>query len=257
MIRKALVAVLLSSTVAAAAPRPLYYDREIQTADLEGRTLRELALMRNWPFARAGHPFRKKWLRDFFSGQPWYKAVAPSAEKKLSPLDSKNASIITKFETAIPKDDLKSRRDGIAGGNLGGLTKDEAAVELVLLTRALGGQTKEEAAAAPDENRSPLDDPRLLDRQLTVDQLKDLSRRDLRVLRNMVYARRGRKFKSDILQQYFDRMDWYQIDPGYSDSKLTKLDQRNVKLIRSVEDSIGGPMSDDEQKHEDGWFVQA
>src|SRR5690242_1112822 len=48
---------------AAAAPapapageaRPLYYERALTAADLDGRTLRELSLMRNTIFARVGN----------------------------------------------------------------------------------------------------------------------------------------------------------------------------------------------------------
>ena len=62
----------VAHSAAADPPRALYYDRALTPADLQGRTLRELALMRNTIYARAGHPFRKKWLRDYFTAQPWY-----------------------------------------------------------------------------------------------------------------------------------------------------------------------------------------
>ena len=52
--------------------RPLYYTRPITDDDLIGRSLRELSLMRNTIYARAGNKFRKKWLNDYFSAQPWY-----------------------------------------------------------------------------------------------------------------------------------------------------------------------------------------
>ena len=55
----------------------------VRVADLEGRTLRELALMRNTIYARAGHPFRKKWLHDYFSAQPWYKPLAKDTHRTL------------------------------------------------------------------------------------------------------------------------------------------------------------------------------
>ncbi len=251
-----LFALVAVASVAAAAPRPLYYDREITNADLDGRSLRELSIMRNWPFAKAGQPFRKQWLRDYFSALPWYKPVDIKEVKKLSNLDSKNAAAIAKYETALSRDELRKRRDEIGAGKLGVMTPSEVKIESMLLSRLLGGRAVPEEKQA-DPATSPLDDPSQLDRLLTVDQLKDMSRRDLRVLRNMVYARRGRKFKSQLLQSYFDRMEWYSIDPDYGDNKLTKNDQRNIKLIRSVEDSIGGPMTDDEQKQEDGWFVAA
>ncbi|HUS30069.1 MAG TPA: YARHG domain-containing protein, partial [Kofleriaceae bacterium] len=47
--------------------RGLYYDRPLAPADLDGRSLRDLTLMRNVVYARAGHPFRKAWLREYFT----------------------------------------------------------------------------------------------------------------------------------------------------------------------------------------------
>ena len=37
-------------------------------------------------------------------------------------------------------------------------------------------------------------------------------------------------------------------DPGYTDARLTKNDQRNIELIKSVEEELGGPITDDEQQ---------
>jgi hypothetical protein len=251
----ALVIALAPSLSSAAPPRPLHYDRALAPADLEGRSLRELSILRNWPYAQAGQPFRKKWLRDYFSTLPWYHPVAIAEVKKIADLDTKNSAAVVKYEISISRAELQKRRAALAAGQRGELSAEEAAIELVLVNRALGGASKEETVAASD--RSPLDDPSQLDKLITVDQLQNLSRRDLRVMRNMVYARRGRKFKSDVLQQYFDRMEWYSINPDYDDKMLSKTDQRNIKIIRSVEDSIGGPMSEDEQKKEEGWFSGA
>ena len=110
---------------------------------------------------------------------------------------------------------------------------------------------------AADPDRSPLEDPTLLDKQVTVDQLKDFSRRDLRLLRNVIYARRGRVFNSLLLQAYFQAVDWYKPDPAYTDARLTELDKRNINVVLSVENSLGGPLTDYEHKKEDGWYSQA
>src|SRR5215470_1120836 len=64
-------------------PRPLYYTREITDDDLIGRSLRELTLMRNTIYARAGNKFRKQWLNDYFSAQPWYHPQEPIDENKI------------------------------------------------------------------------------------------------------------------------------------------------------------------------------
>lgn len=252
----AFVALALAASPAAAAtatPRPLEYDREIVAADLAGRPLRELALMRNTIFARAGQPFRRPWINAYFRKQPWYKPVDIKKQRlALTPLGTRNARFIGEYESRIPRAELKARKAKLDAGDLGGLSPDEAAIERTLLANALGQAVQEETrAAVGDVSGNPLDDPSLLDNLLTTTQLEGLSRRDLRILRNMIYARRGRKFRSPLLQDYFSRMEWYAIDPAYSDKNLTRNDQRNISLIRGVEDSLGGPMDDDQQKAED------
>jgi DNA-binding beta-propeller fold protein YncE len=115
-------------------------------------------------------------------------------------------------------------------------------IEAVLLSRALGRPL--EQFAELDFDRTPFDDPALLDELMPVDKLKEMSGRDLRLLRNMVYARRGRRFKSPILREYFEKLAWYKVDPAYSDARLTAVDHRNIKLIQSAENELGGPLTD-------------
>ena len=85
-----------------------------------------------------------------------------------------------------------------------------------------------------------------LDRTLGLEEVRQLSLRDLRLLRNTIYARRGRTFKSEILRDHFSGMEWYKPRADYSDKLLTANDVRNVALIRSVENELGGPLSDED-----------
>jgi len=231
-----------------AAPRPLYYERQITPEDLKDRTLRELTLMRNTIYARAGNPFRKKWLNDYFSAQSWYHPLAQMDQSKLTPLDRKNAEIISGYDASITRPDLLARRKALQAH---GADTPEGKIEMRLLSMRLGEWS------GNDEDRTPLEDPSLLDKQLTVDQLSDFSRRDLRLVRNLIYARHGRPFKSDLLKTYFGTLEWYKPDPAYTDARLTPLDKRNINVIRSVEDSLGGPLTDYQHKKEEGWFAAA
>jgi hypothetical protein len=52
-------------------------------------------------------------------------------------------------------------------------------------------------------------------------------------------------------------MNWYKVNPAYNDSLLTDIDKRNAQIILSVENSLGGPLSDDAHKAEEGWFTGA
>src|SRR5215470_4070960 len=245
------VIVALGGSTAGAEDRPLYYDRPLTAADLDGRTLRELALMRNTIYARAGHPFRKKWLHDYFGAQPWYKPLAKDDNSKVAALDRANAKLIAQAEEAPKRPELEKRRDEILGRQRGRTATPEDEVELTILNTRLGQWAAAEADAKPPADVSPLEDPSQLDHLITVEQLSNLSRRDLRILRNTVYARHGRPFKSALLQAYFDNMEWYRRDPSFTEKSLTKIDVTNIRLIKSVEDTLGGPMTEDEQRAEE------
>ena len=227
--------------------RPLYYTREITPDDLRPRSLRELSLLRNTIYARAGNSFRKKWLNDYFSAQSWYRPLEKMDESKLTAIDRKNAEIIARYDAAIPRGDLLSMQQVVLNPQ-----SPEDKIELRLVSMRLGRW-----AGSPDQDRTPLEDPSLLDQQVTLDSLKDFSRRDLRLLRNLIYARRGRPFRSDLIKEYFEAVEWYKADPKYTDARLTPVDKRNINVILSLENSLGGPLTDYEHKKEDGWFSRA
>jgi hypothetical protein len=111
-------------------------------------------------------------------------------------------------------------------------------IELGLLARAMGEFALDDDARGKSEQS--------LDRLLKLDQVRQLSLRDLRLLRNTIYARRGRTFKSEVLRDHFKGMAWYKARPDYSDKLLTRNDVRNVALIRSVENELGGPLDDED-----------
>jgi hypothetical protein len=238
-----------------ATERPLYYDRPITEVELGGRTLRELSLLRNTIFARAGHQFRKKWLRDYFTAQSWYEPLPALDESRISTVDRQNAKLIAAAEAKVSKPELEAAAARLQAKFDGGDATPEDEIEIRLVSARLGKWVGGDAAAA--KGRSPLEDPGMLDQLLTVEQLENLSRRDLRLLRNLVYARRGYEFKSELLTEYFESTDWYEPDPSFSEKRLTAIDKKNIRLVRSVEDSLGGPLSDRTHMEEDGWFSGA
>jgi YARHG domain len=108
------------------------------------------------------------------------------------------AEIIAKYDAAISRADLL----GIV--QLVEVDRREGKIELRLASVRLG-----KWAGSPAADRAPLEDPSLLDKQLNVDSVKDFSRRDLRLLRNLIYARRGRQFKSELIRASFEAVDWF------------------------------------------------
>jgi hypothetical protein len=69
--------------------------------------------------------------------------------------------------------------------------------------------------------------------RLTPDMLRGLSREQLRLARNEIYARRGRFFRDQQLAAYFGRFDWYK--PSAWDVPLNAVEQANINLIASME----------------------
>jgi hypothetical protein len=75
----------------------------------------------------------------------------------------------------------------------------------------------------PDSNR----------RLLTAPELNKLSRSDLRIAKNEIFARRGRYFESADLKTHFGRFAWYA--PNTWDPKLNPIEEANVTLIDRFE----------------------
>jgi hypothetical protein len=63
----------------------------------------------------------------------------------------------------------------------------------------------------------------------------------LEILRNEIYARHGRIFKRQDLQQYFGSQTWYYPDPSNPNGSrgLNKFEQRNATTILQYEKALG------------------
>lgn len=82
-------------------------------------------------------------------------------------------------------------------------------------------------------------------REITVDDLKELSQWELRIARNEIYARKGRIFKTKELRDYFNRKSWYSgtIEPeDFTKSErkiLSEIEFNNAVFIDKYEQSLG------------------
>lgn len=70
-------------------------------------------------------------------------------------------------------------------------------------------------------------------RLLTPEDLRPLSKTELRNARNEIYARRGRKFVRREVSDYFKQFDWYR--PQFGEVELTFIEAKNVELIQKFE----------------------
>ena len=76
------------------------------------------------------------------------------------------------------------------------------------------------------------------DKAISEQMLRGLSLHELRLLRNEVYARHGRMFRAEWLQQYFYTQPWYTPDENFKDETLSGNDKLNVETIVKFENRI-------------------
>jgi len=77
--------------------------------------------------------------------------------------------------------------------------------------------------------------PQTSQRILTSSELAGLSKWELKVMRNEIFARHGYIFKTAEMKNYFSKQSWY--SPMYSDvnSKITDIERKNIELIKKYE----------------------
>ncbi|MGI0534819.1 YARHG domain-containing protein [Bacillus pfraonensis] len=71
-------------------------------------------------------------------------------------------------------------------------------------------------------------------RKLTSAELNFLTKEQLRIARNEIYARHGHIFQTKDMQAYFLRQSWYRENPYYT-GELNDVETYNVELIKSKE----------------------
>lgn len=79
-------------------------------------------------------------------------------------------------------------------------------------------------------------------RLLTEADLENLTQEDLRIARNEIYARHGRKFLDEGLQEYFNGKSWYNgtIEPDdFKEDMLSEIERTNEDTIVNYETKMG------------------
>lgn len=78
-------------------------------------------------------------------------------------------------------------------------------------------------------------------RRIAAADLEGLTKDQLKIARNEIYARHGRKFDSEVLQFYFNSKSWYQgtIEASaFSEDLLSQVEKDNINLIKAKEESM-------------------
>jgi hypothetical protein len=116
--------------------------------------------------------------------------------------------------------------------------------------RGLTPTERKNLAAIDDAQRkqrhaavSPGDMEHFEKRLLTEEMLKGLSLNELRLLRNEVYARHGRQFKTEWLAQYFWSQPWYEAREDNKEPELSETDKKNIQTIVAYESRLKESLS--------------
>jgi YARHG domain len=94
---------------------------------------------------------------------------------------------------------------------------------VALIERAEPADTAQGDFIIPDSDR----------RLLAPGDLRKLSKAELRIARNEIFARRGRYFEAADLKARFERFAWY--SPSTWNPKLNSIEQANVALMDQIE----------------------
>ncbi len=87
-------------------------------------------------------------------------------------------------------------------------------------------------------------DMELFENKLIADRmLRGLSLHELRLLRNEIYARHGRIFKTVWIQQYFGFQPWYDPKEDFKDGDISGNDKTNIESIVRYENKLHDSIS--------------
>lgn len=69
-------------------------------------------------------------------------------------------------------------------------------------------------------------------RKLTEDDLTGLTKEQLDLARNEIFARYGYKFETGKYKSYFESKPWYYTNPSYSEDMLSEIEKYNAEFIK-------------------------
>ena len=86
-----------------------------------------------------------------------------------------------------------------------------------------------------------------LDELISFEEVQDKSLKELRLIRNEIFARNGYRFNSTDLNKHFNQFDWYVPTHNKADSMLSDIDKKNVALILELENAIKTTINEDQE----------
>ena len=154
-----------------------------------------------------------------------------------------------KVETAVSKKDIKAAREAAELSDEG--EGQTIAIDKDIIVNAGGTGSADEKSEMQDsqttedsqtvQNTEDYIFPNSSSVLLTDAEVSGISKDQLRIGRNEILARHGRRFNDQALQQYFDSKSWYNgtISPdeldANLDSRLNDVERANIEIIKKYE----------------------
>jgi hypothetical protein len=219
----------------------------------------------------------QEWLQKYFDERYWYKANPQYSSTVLSAVERKNLEKISrekeknhktavsvgdmdKFQTVlltrellknVSLNDLRLMRFEFYArrGRLYKTPGFAAAFEWRDWYKPIKDQTKVKLNKIEAQNVELIEELEaewrefIATGEITEEMVLDLYVEDLRVLRNELYARKGRIFKDPELQKYFAAQPWYKPNPDFKDEMLTEREYKNLAVLRKAEENAISKMT--------------
>ncbi len=216
----------------------------------------------------------QEWLQKYFNERYWYKPNPNYTPSVLSEIDRKNMQAFIDAKAsmrnvALSPGDMDKFQDVLLKEELlQGLNLNELRVirnefwarrgkrfttpgyrsffEWQVWYKPLKDQSKVKLNAIEEQNVKLIQAyenkirEKLTTDELTEDMLNGLFAEDLRDLRNEIFARHGYVFKNKDVKKTFEMMDWYKIDPTFTNDKvavvLSSIEFKNITAIKTAEE---------------------
>ncbi len=193
--------------------------RYLNYNDIAGLSSWEIKLAKNEIYARYGRKFKNSDIQSHFDDQMWYSGTVSasndsSIENKLNKYERENIEFLKKYEKKSNNSDDSNVSKGTS------VTSDEDWAHYNAKSPYLIYGT----------------DSRYID----YDDIAGLSKWEIKLAKNEIYAKHGRRFQNSKIQAYFDEQSWYvgtvsADDQTYVDGLLNKYERANVEFLQRYE----------------------
>ncbi|SDB45175.1 YARHG domain-containing protein [Butyrivibrio sp. INlla16] len=151
-------------------------------------------------------------------------------------------------QTDVQEQTAQAEGEAAGSGNVDDFLKGSGSGDATAQPADTGLQADINAAADPGmdgADQMPNNDyilPESSTRLYTESELMGFTAEELRIARNEIYARYGRRFQDPELQSYFDSKAWYvgRFDPDefdkFGNDMLSDIEKKNTDIIKKVED---------------------